>query len=47
VTLTRPDGPDLLGTAVAVDDDGRLVVEGADGRHAWAAGDVTHLRSAR
>jgi len=47
VTLTRPDGPDLLGTAVAVDDDGRLVVEAADGRHAWAAGDVTHLRSAR
>jgi BirA family biotin operon repressor/biotin-[acetyl-CoA-carboxylase] ligase len=45
VTLTRPDGPDLLGTAVAVDDDGRLVVESADGRHAWAAGDVTHVRS--
>lgn len=46
VTLSRPDGPDLLGTAVAVDDDGRLVVEAADGRHSWAAGDVTHVRSA-
>ncbi|HEU4332520.1 MAG TPA: biotin--[acetyl-CoA-carboxylase] ligase [Lapillicoccus sp.] len=45
VTLTRPTGPDLLGTAVAVDDDGRLVVEAADGQHAWAAGDVTHVRS--
>ena len=45
VTLSRPDGPDLLGTAVAVDDEGRLVIEAADGRHAWAAGDVTHVRS--
>lgn len=45
VTLTRPDGPDLLGTAVAVDDVGRLVLEAADGRRAWAAGDVTHVRS--
>ncbi len=47
VTLTRPDGPDVHGTAVAVDDDGRLVIDTADGRHAWAAGDVTHVRSAR
>jgi BirA family biotin operon repressor/biotin-[acetyl-CoA-carboxylase] ligase len=45
VTLTRSQGLDVLGTAVAVDDDGRLVIESADGRHAWAAGDVTHLRS--
>lgn len=47
VTLTRPDGPDVHGTAVAVDDDGRLVIDAADGRRAWAAGDVTHVRSAR
>jgi BirA family transcriptional regulator, biotin operon repressor / biotin---[acetyl-CoA-carboxylase] ligase len=47
VVLSRPHGADLLGTAVGVDDDGRLVIEEADGRHAWAAGDVMHLRSAR
>ena len=46
VTVSRPDRPDVVGTAVAVDDDGRLVVDSADGRHAWAAGDVTHVRSA-
>ena len=46
VTVSRPDRPDVVGTAVAVDDDGRLVIDSADGRHAWAAGDVTHVRSA-
>jgi BirA family biotin operon repressor/biotin-[acetyl-CoA-carboxylase] ligase len=46
VTLSRPDGTELLGTAVAVDDDGRLVVDGAEGRQPWAAGDVTHVRPA-
>ena len=46
VTVSRPDRPDVVGTAVAVDDDGRLVVDSADGRHAWAAGDVAHVRSA-
>jgi BirA family biotin operon repressor/biotin-[acetyl-CoA-carboxylase] ligase len=44
--VSRPDRPDVLGTAVAVDDDGRLVVETAVGRQAWAAGDVNHVRSA-
>ena len=44
----QPAGrPDVVGTAEAVDDDGRLVIDGPDGRHAWAAGDVTHVRSAR
>jgi BirA family transcriptional regulator, biotin operon repressor / biotin---[acetyl-CoA-carboxylase] ligase len=47
VVLSRPEGADVLGTALDVDDDGRLVIEAADGRHAWAAGDVTHCRSAR
>jgi BirA family biotin operon repressor/biotin-[acetyl-CoA-carboxylase] ligase len=47
VTLSRPGGPDVNGTAVAVDDDGRLVIDAPDGRRAWAAGDVTHLRAAR
>ncbi len=42
----RAGGPDVHGTAVAVDDDGRLVIDGTDGRRAWAAGDVTHVRSA-
>ena len=46
VTVSRPDRADVVGTAVAVDDGGRLVVDSADGRHAWAAGDVTHVRSA-
>ena len=46
VTVSRPDRPDVVGTTVAVDDDGRLVVDSADGRRAWAAGDVTHVRSA-
>ncbi len=47
VRLTRPDGPDVLGDAVAVDDDGRLVVRGPTGERPWAAGDVTHLRPHR
>ena len=46
VTLSRPGGPVVHGTAVAVDDDGRLVIDGTDGPLAWAAGDVTHVRSA-
>jgi BirA family biotin operon repressor/biotin-[acetyl-CoA-carboxylase] ligase len=45
VTVSRPDRPDLLGIAVAVDDEGRLVVDAAEGRQAWSAGDVTHIRS--
>ena len=32
--------------AVGVDDDGRLVVRGATGEYAVAAGDVVHVRSA-
>ncbi|WP_410864717.1 hypothetical protein [Peribacillus sp. SIMBA_075] len=33
-----------MGTAVGIDEDGRLVVESDAGRTAVAAGDVTHLR---
>lgn len=47
VTLSRPAGADVFGTAESVDDEGRLVIDAADGRHAWAAGDVTHVRSVR
>ncbi len=44
VTLSLPDGTTVTGDAVAVDDDGRLVVDGPDGRISWAAGDVVHAR---
>ncbi len=47
VRLERPGGPDVLGVAVSVDDAGCLVVREPTGERAWAAGDVTHLRSPR
>jgi BirA family biotin operon repressor/biotin-[acetyl-CoA-carboxylase] ligase len=39
-------GPALRGTAVDVDESGRLVLEVAGERHTVAAGDVTHVREA-
>ncbi|MGV1010011.1 MAG: biotin--[acetyl-CoA-carboxylase] ligase [Dermatophilaceae bacterium] len=45
VRVERPGGPDVVGVAVAVDEDGCLVVRDATGERAWAAGDVTHLRA--
>lgn len=44
VRLSQPAGPDVLGTAVEVDGQGRLVVEADGRRRAWAAGDVVHVR---
>lgn len=46
VRVELPGGDDLVGTAMRLDDDGRLVVrDQADGELlAVAAGDVTHLR---
>lgn len=44
VRVQLPSGQDLLGTAVGIDEDGRLIVESETGRTAVAAGDVTHLR---
>jgi BirA family biotin operon repressor/biotin-[acetyl-CoA-carboxylase] ligase len=44
VRVELPSGDDLLGTAVGIDDDGRLVVRSDVGITAVAAGDVTHLR---
>lgn len=44
VRVILPSGDDLLGTAVGIDDDGRLLVESDAGITAVAAGDVTHLR---
>ncbi len=47
VRLLRSGAPDVVGTAVDLDDDGRLVLETAPGvRSAWAAGDVVHARPA-
>jgi BirA family transcriptional regulator, biotin operon repressor / biotin---[acetyl-CoA-carboxylase] ligase len=42
VTLTLPDGATLTGEAVGMDVEGRLLVDGPQGRVAWAAGDVVH-----
>ncbi|MDX3238075.1 biotin--[acetyl-CoA-carboxylase] ligase [Streptomyces sp. ME03-5709C] len=50
VTLGRavraelPGGGEVRGRAVAVDDDGRLVVETSEGERAVGAGDVVHVR---
>ncbi|HAN23125.1 MAG: biotin--[acetyl-CoA-carboxylase] ligase [Microbacterium sp.] len=44
VTVSLPDGSALVGEAVRIDPDGRLVVRGAAGETAVAAGDVTHVR---
>jgi BirA family biotin operon repressor/biotin-[acetyl-CoA-carboxylase] ligase len=45
VRVERPDTP-LVGTAVGIDDAGRLLVEVDGTTHAVAAGDVIHLRNA-
>jgi len=45
VRVELPDGGRATGTAVGIDDDGRLVVEGPAGRAAYGAGDVVHLRT--
>ncbi|MGH3874480.1 MAG: biotin--[acetyl-CoA-carboxylase] ligase [Pseudonocardiaceae bacterium] len=46
VRAELPGRPALLGTAVDLDAQGRLVVLSAGHRHALSAGDVTHLRPA-
>lgn len=47
VRVLLPHGAELLGRAVRVDDDGRLVVrDGAGTEHVLSAGDVTHVRLA-
>lgn len=49
IELELPGGEMVRGTAVDVDDTGRLVVEDAQTRQqrAWLVGDVTHVRRAR
>lgn len=44
VSLSRQVGPDVVGLATGVDDEGRLVIESEGVRRAWAAGDVVHVR---
>ncbi|MBI1757744.1 MAG: biotin--[acetyl-CoA-carboxylase] ligase [Actinobacteria bacterium] len=44
VRVLLPHGDQLVGTATAVDLDGRLVVRTSDGVYPVAAGDVVHLR---
>ncbi|MCZ4122102.1 biotin--[acetyl-CoA-carboxylase] ligase [Streptomyces sp. H39-S7] len=46
VRAELPGGRELAGTAVGVDDDGRLVLATADGEQAVGAGDVVHIRRA-
>lgn len=46
VRAELPGGVHLSGTAVDVDDAGRLLLDTDQGRHAVAAGDVIHLRQA-
>ncbi|GAB3590507.1 biotin--[acetyl-CoA-carboxylase] ligase [Angustibacter peucedani] len=47
VRVELPGDRSVLGTAEGVDDDGRLLVRGDDGRsHVLAAGDVVHVRPA-
>ncbi|TYP89845.1 biotin--[acetyl-CoA-carboxylase] ligase [Blastococcus xanthinilyticus] len=46
VAATLPDGSVLTGTARAVDWDGRLVVDTAEGTVELASGDVRHVRRA-
>ena len=44
VQVHQPSGAVARGRAVAVDDAGRLVLDGTAGRVAHAAGDVVHVR---
>ena len=44
VRLVLPGDREVIGSAVDIDDEGRIVVDGADGRITASAGDVTHLR---
>ena len=44
VSISRPAGSTVVGAAIEVDDEGRLVIETAGERRAWAAGDVVHVR---
>lgn len=44
VRVELPGGEPVVGEAVGLDGDGRLLVRNADGERAFGAGDVVHLR---
>lgn len=44
VRVQLPDGSDLVGTATAIDETGRVVIETEQGEQVVGAGDVVHLR---
>jgi BirA family biotin operon repressor/biotin-[acetyl-CoA-carboxylase] ligase len=44
VRVSLPDGSAVVGRAVRLDDDGRLVVDSVAGERALSAGDVVHVR---
>jgi BirA family biotin operon repressor/biotin-[acetyl-CoA-carboxylase] ligase len=44
VRVSLPDGSTVVGRAVRLDDDGRLVVDADAGERALSAGDVVHVR---
>ncbi|GAA4673735.1 biotin--[acetyl-CoA-carboxylase] ligase [Gordonia humi] len=46
VRLILPGDREVIGDAVDIDDQGRIIVDGPDGRVVASAGDVTHLRPA-
>ncbi len=46
VRVSLPGTRTVVGRAVAIDEDGRLVVDGSEGRTAVGAGDVIHVRAA-
>jgi BirA family biotin operon repressor/biotin-[acetyl-CoA-carboxylase] ligase len=45
VRAELPGGDAVTGTAVTVDDDGRLVISSGGAERAVGAGDVVHLRN--
>ncbi|MGY1719523.1 biotin--[acetyl-CoA-carboxylase] ligase [Blastococcus sp. SYSU DS0552] len=47
VEVTMPDGSVMVGTARAIDWDGRLVLDTAEGQVELASGDVRHVRRSR
>ncbi|WP_347955759.1 biotin--[acetyl-CoA-carboxylase] ligase [Gordonia aichiensis] len=47
VRLILPGEVEVIGEAVDIDDEGRIIVDGPDGPITASAGDVTHLRPAQ
>jgi BirA family biotin operon repressor/biotin-[acetyl-CoA-carboxylase] ligase len=43
--VSLPDGTEITGRAVRLDEEGRLVVDAGSAEHVVAAGDVVHVRA--